>query len=72
MKTELILAIASILPLAYFAFIAGRIYELRRQLKKIFEKELENMKLIEEVLWSHRFVASESATEKPEADTTAR
>ena len=71
MKTIFILAIANILSLAYLAFLAGRIYESRRQNKKIFEKELENMKLTEEVLMLHKFAASEYATEKPEAGTTA-
>ena len=64
---------AAMLLLVFVAFFAGRLYESRRQNKKILEKELENMKLLtEEVLWLHKLAASEPATEKPEADTTAR
>ena len=66
-----IIKAATILLWVFVVFFAGRIYELRRQNKKVLEKELENLKLTEEVLWLHRLAASESATEKPEAGTTA-
>ena len=65
-------AAANMLLWAFVAFFAGRLYELRRQNKKVLEKELENLKLTEEVLWLHKLASSESTTKKPEADTTAR
>lgn len=71
MEHVFILSLVSILLLAFLAFFAGRIYEFRRQNKKVFDKEVENMKLTEEVLWLHKLAASESATEKSEAGTTA-
>lgn len=54
------------------AFFAGRLYESRRLNKKILEKELENLKLTEEVLWLHKLAASESATESPKQAQTRR
>ena len=68
MEHVFILSLVSILLLAFLAFFAGRIYELRRQNKKVFDKEVENMKLTEEVLMLHKLAASDSEAETPEAE----
>ena len=66
METVLpIVQAATMLLWAIVSFFAGRLYESRRLNKKILEKELENLKLTEEVLWLHRLAASQSATENP-------
>lgn len=68
MEHVFILSLVSILLLAFLAFFAGRLYELRRQNKKVFDKEVENMKLTEEVLFLHKLAASDSEAETTEAE----
>lgn len=68
MEPVLILAIANILSLAYLAFLAGRLHELRRQTKVALDKEMENLKQSEQMLRLVKLAASksESATDKSE------
>lgn len=62
----IVYAAANMLLLAFVAFVAGRLHELRRQTKKALDKELENMKKTEQVLMFAKIAASksESATDK--------
>lgn len=62
----IVYAAANMLLLAFVAFVAGRLHELRRQTKKALDKELENLKLTEQVLMLAKRATSESATGKSE------
>ena len=65
---SIVFTVANVFLLAFVSFVGGRLCESYRQQEKALDKEMENLKQIEQMLRLVKLAASksESATEKSE------